>query len=145
MSGRKSGFTISEATRIKMSLAKRGKIPKNIKEFQRAGTLAGTGTHHSIEHKTKIRNAMRGRMPRNINEIKGWNKVNENRILVNKVRKYTNRHFKKENNCSSCNTNDNLQFHHKKYRLLVRRNDFSTVCRDCHSSIHYSIFKRRKK
>jgi hypothetical protein len=53
-----------------------------------------------------------------------------------KVVKYTNNNFKKDKECGLCKSKNRLQFHHWRYRMHVQRQDFSTLCKDCHSLMH---------
>lgn len=62
-------------------------------------------------------------------------------ILTKRVRQITYDNFKIDNECSSCKSKKNLEFHHWTYRIPVDRKHFSTLCRKCHSFQHnYQLY-----
>lgn len=44
--------------------------------------------------------------------------------------------FKQNEGCGICKSKENLEIHHWRNRLPIKRQDFSILCKDCHKKIH---------
>lgn len=100
--------------RMKYYFQKRNSEPERIKKV-------------SAYHKLRIK--------KNPNYFKN-HKPNKNLIVI----KSTNSRFKKDEKCAICGSTNRLEFHHWIYRMPVQRQDFSTLCKQCHTAIHYKPF-----
>jgi hypothetical protein len=58
--------------------------------------------------------------------------------LIQDIRGFTRNHFKKES-CEKCGSKEKLEFHHIKYNMPVKREDFLVLCRKCHLNMHPTI------
>lgn len=79
-------------------------------------------------------------------EVKNKNRLKDKAKGIDKVREHTKWYFKKDKECALCKRQEvKLEFHHWRYRLPVKRKDFSTLCRSCHRIIHIKNKKEISK
>ncbi len=52
-----------------------------------------------------------------------------------RVREYTRIVFTKKDSCEKCNNQNNLEFHHKIYKLPVMEEDIMTLCKTCNNHL----------
>ncbi len=72
----------------------------------------------------------------NKEHINEYHRKKRKENIKQRVGRQTLRKFKRDKECSICKSKKNLEFHHWKYRIPIKRKDFSTLCKKCHGSIH---------